>query len=124
MKKEQPLKVIPLTRCSTIDQLSDAVKQKEIFIEIADELKEEFMSKIKAAFKDKNSTDKLFLGITVPETFVIGAFMGASIQISILAELCLATFMKKCPTLIMANMSFQCSKKIKITDFTSSVRNQ
>lgn len=95
MKKEQPLKVIPLTRCSTIDQLSDAVKQKEIFIEITDELKEEFMSKIKAAFKDKNSAEKLFLGITVPESFVIGAFMGASIQISILAELCLATFMKK-----------------------------
>lgn len=95
MKKEQSLKVIPLTRCSTIDQLSNAVKQKEIFIEITDELKEEFLSKIKTAFKDKDSTEKLVFGITVPETFVIGAFMGASIQISILAALCRVTFMGK-----------------------------
>lgn len=95
MKKEQELKVIPLEKCSTVDQLESAIKRKEVFIEIANELKEDFLSKTKAASKDKNFFEKLIMGVSLPEVVVYGAFEGMSIPFTAFTWLCYIALMKK-----------------------------
>lgn len=95
MKKEQELKVIPLVKCSTVDQLNSAIKRKEVFIEITNELKEEYLNDIKATLKDMSFDKNLLLGISLPETFIIGAFEGASLPITVMAWLFLVAIMKK-----------------------------